>query len=50
VLGGAMAEVVEDETSHWTDPDREAVAEYLFTVEPQKSEPAPAEEKPAPES
>jgi mono/diheme cytochrome c family protein len=50
VLGGAMAEVVEDETSHWSDQDREAVAEYLFTVEPQKGEPAPAEEKPAPES
>jgi mono/diheme cytochrome c family protein len=50
VLGGAMAEVVEDATSHWTDQDREAVAEYLFTVEPQKGEPAPAEETPAPES
>ena len=32
VLGGAMAEVVDDATSHWTDQDREAVAEYLFTV------------------
>ena len=31
VLGGAMAEV-DDATSHWTDQDREAVAEYLFTV------------------
>jgi mono/diheme cytochrome c family protein len=49
VLGGAMAEVVEDATSHWADQDREAVAEYLFTVEPKAGEPAPAEEKPAPE-
>ena len=30
VFGGAMAEVVEDATSHWTDQDREAVAEYLL--------------------
>jgi len=44
VLGGAMAEVVEDATSHWTDQDREAVAEYLLTVEPREDEPAPAEE------
>jgi hypothetical protein len=39
-----MAEVVEDATSHWTDEDRDAVAEYLFTVEPKEGEPAPAEE------
>ena len=49
VFGGAMAEVVEDATSHWTDQDREAVAEYLFTVAPLKGEPAAAEEKPADE-
>jgi mono/diheme cytochrome c family protein len=47
VFGGAMAEVVEDATSHWTDQDREAVAEYLLTVEPLEDEPAPAEEAPA---
>ncbi len=47
VLGGAMAEMVEDATSHWTDQDREAVAEYLLTVEPRQGEPAPAEQKPA---
>jgi mono/diheme cytochrome c family protein len=29
-LGGAMAEVIEDETAHWTDADRAAVAEYLL--------------------
>jgi mono/diheme cytochrome c family protein len=49
VLGGAMAEVVEDATSHWTDQDRAALAEYLFTVEPLADEPAPPEEEPAPE-
>jgi hypothetical protein len=47
VFGGAMAEVVEDATSHWTDEDREAVAEYLLTVEAQEDEPKPAEEAPA---
>ncbi len=31
VLGGAMVEVVRDETSHWTDEDRTAVAEYLLS-------------------
>jgi mono/diheme cytochrome c family protein len=30
-LGGAMAEVVRDETSHWTDEDKRAVAEYLLS-------------------
>jgi hypothetical protein len=30
VLGGAMGEVITDETSHWTDADRAAVAEYLL--------------------
>lgn len=32
VVGGAMAEVVEDSSSHWTDADRAAVAEYLLTL------------------
>jgi mono/diheme cytochrome c family protein len=30
VLGGAMGEVVADETSHWTDEDLAAVAAYLL--------------------
>lgn len=30
VLGGAMGEVIRDETSLWTDADRAAVAAYLF--------------------
>jgi hypothetical protein len=29
-LGGPMGEVIEDETSHWTDADRAAVAAYLL--------------------
>ena len=29
-LGGAMGEVIDDETSQWTDDDRAAVAAYLF--------------------
>ena len=29
-LGGAMGEVIEDETSHWTDADRAAVVTYLL--------------------
>ena len=29
-LGGPMGEVIEDETSHWTDADRAAVATYLM--------------------
>jgi mono/diheme cytochrome c family protein len=45
VFGGAMAEVVEDGTSDWTDQDRAAVAEYLFTVEPLEDEPALPDEK-----
>jgi mono/diheme cytochrome c family protein len=46
VVGGAMAEVIEDGTSRWTDEDRAAVAEYLVTVQPLADEPAPAGEKP----
>jgi mono/diheme cytochrome c family protein len=30
VLGGGMAEVVADATSHWTDEDLEAIAAYLL--------------------
>ena len=30
-LSGAMSEVVADETSHWTDEDRHAVATYLLS-------------------
>ena len=30
VLGGAMGEVIADETSHWTEADKAAVAEYLL--------------------
>jgi mono/diheme cytochrome c family protein len=30
VLGGGMAEVVRESTSHWTDADLEAIAAYLF--------------------
>lgn len=33
ILGGAMGEVIEDGTSHWTEADREAVAAYLLGVE-----------------
>ncbi|MEO6014198.1 MAG: cytochrome C [Devosia sp.] len=33
VLGGAMAEVVTDETSQWTDEDKAAVAAYLLDQE-----------------
>jgi mono/diheme cytochrome c family protein len=31
-LKGAMAEVVRDETSQWTDADRQAVATYVFSL------------------
>jgi mono/diheme cytochrome c family protein len=31
-VGGAMGEVVENSTSHWTDADLEAVAEYLKSL------------------
>lgn len=31
-IGGAMSEVVENSSSHWTDADREAVAEYLMSL------------------
>jgi mono/diheme cytochrome c family protein len=44
-LGGAMAEVVEDNTSKLTPEDRSAIAEYLLTVPPRPGPPkaAPAE-------
>ena len=47
VFGGAMAEVAEDATRHWTDDDRAAVAEYLFTVLLLADEPAPPTKEPA---
>lgn len=34
VLGGAMSEVVRDSTSHLTQEDRAAIAEYVLSVEP----------------
>lgn len=33
VIGGAMGEVIEDETSHWTQEDLQAVAAYLMGEE-----------------
>ena len=42
-----MAEVVDDATSHWTQEDLDAVAEYLLSVEPLEDAPAPADEAPA---
>jgi len=33
VLGGTMAEVIEEATSHWTDNDLDAVAAYLLDEE-----------------
>jgi mono/diheme cytochrome c family protein len=45
VLGGAMAEVVEDATSHLTADDRAAIAEYLLSLPPlEDAAPAAAEE------
>ena len=32
VIGGTMAEVVENASSHWTDADRDAVAEFLKSL------------------
>jgi mono/diheme cytochrome c family protein len=32
VIGGAMAEVVEEGSGHWTAEDRKAVAEYLLSL------------------
>jgi mono/diheme cytochrome c family protein len=44
VLGGAMAEVVKDATSHLTADDRSAIAEYLQSLPPlEDAAPAPAE-------
>jgi hypothetical protein len=46
VLGGAMAEVVEDATSHLTPDDRGAIAEYILSLPPLEDAagPAPAEQ------
>ena len=46
VLGGAMAEVVEDGTSHLTPDDLQAIAEYLLSVEPLPDPPEAAAEEP----
>jgi mono/diheme cytochrome c family protein len=43
VLGGAMSEVVDDATSHLTAEDRDAIAEYLLSLPPLASAPAPEE-------
>ena len=32
VVGGAMTEVIENSSSHWTKEDREAVADYLLSL------------------
>ena len=45
VLGGAMAEVIEDATSHLTPDDRSAIAEYLLSLPPLEGTPRTA--KPA---
>ena len=42
VLGGAMAEVVEDATSHFTPDDRAAIAEYLLSLPPLTGPPRPS--------
>jgi mono/diheme cytochrome c family protein len=46
VLGGAMSEVVDDATSHLTADDRNAIAEYLLSLPPRESAPAPGGEQP----
>jgi mono/diheme cytochrome c family protein len=43
VLGGAMSEVVDDDTSHLTADDRNAIADYLLSLPPLAGTPAPAE-------
>jgi mono/diheme cytochrome c family protein len=45
VLGGAMAEEIEDATSHLTADDRSAIAEYLLSLPPLEGPPRAA--KPA---
>jgi mono/diheme cytochrome c family protein len=42
VLGGAMSAEVDDATSHFTADDRNAIAEYLLSLPPLPSAPAPA--------
>ena len=32
VIGGSMAEMIENSSSHWTDADLEAVADYLLSL------------------
>jgi mono/diheme cytochrome c family protein len=43
VLGGAMSEVVDDDTSHLSADDRNAIADYLLSLPPLAGAPAPAE-------
>jgi hypothetical protein len=38
-----MSEVVDDATSHWTQEDLDAVAEYLLSLQPLEDAPGPAE-------
>jgi mono/diheme cytochrome c family protein len=38
-LGGAMGDVISDDTSHLTPEDRAAIAEYLLSLEPLANEP-----------
>ena len=45
VLGGAMAEVVKDATSHLSADDRTAIAEYLLSL-PALEDAAPATAEP----
>ncbi len=47
VLGGAMAEVIEDATSHLTADDRSAIAEYLLSLPPREGPPRAANPAPA---
>lgn len=37
VIGGAMADVIEDGAAHWRDADRRAVAEYLLSLPSRKT-------------
>ncbi len=46
VLGGAMAEVVEDATSHLTPDDRAAIADYLLSLPPLEGPPRAASRGP----
>ncbi len=45
VFGGAMAEVIDDATSHLTPDDLNAIAEYLASLEPLPDEATPASDE-----